>query len=186
MLKKIGLAIAGIILLLVIVGLFLPSEYALERSITIQAPIDAVFAQVNDLRNWEKWGPWQEEDPTTKITYGDSTIGVGASYSWTSEKSGDGSLVIVESVQNQSITTDLDFGTEGKAQGHWTFEQTDDGVRVTWGMHGDSGYNLIGRYFGMMMDTMVGPYFDKGLANMKEIAEALSQPAEEMMTDKGN
>lgn len=184
MLKKILFTILGIVLLLVIVGFFLPSEYHAERSITIQAPVATVFDLVNNLENWKNWSPWQQDDPTLKVAYGEKTAGVGASYSWVSENSGQGTLTIEKSIENQTIETDLDFKSEGEAKGRWTFEQTGEGVKVTWEIHGDAGYNLINRYFGLMIDTFVGPYFEKGLANLKKVAESLPQPETEMLTNK--
>jgi len=186
MLKKIGFTILGVILLLVIVGFFLPAKYSAKRSIVIKAPVANVFDQVNDLQKWDAWSPWLAEDPSIKITYGEITKGKGASYRWTSEKSGEGSLTIEKSIENAAITTDLDFTDEGKAKGIWTFEETDGGTKVTWGINGDAGYNLINRYFGLMIDTFVGPYFDKGLAKLKEVAESIPQKEEDALTKKEN
>ena len=184
-LKRIGMALGVLLLLLIIVGFFLPSTYSAERSITVNAPVEVVFNQVNDLKNWETWGPWAAEDPNMTVTYGDITEGVGASHSWTSEKHGPGKLTIAKSEAHKMIRTDLDFYDKGQAKGRFDFEPTDDGVKVTWGMDGDAGYNLIMRYFGVMMDSMVGPYFEKGLTGIKEIAEAeAAQMKEEMMTTK--
>jgi len=35
------------------------------------------------------------------------------------------------------------------------------------------GAGPVGRYFGLVMDRMVGPDFDEGLANLKKLAESL-------------
>jgi hypothetical protein len=45
------------------------------------------------------------------------------------------------------------------------------GTRVTWTNEGDMGSSPINRYFGLMMDSMVGPDFDAGLRNLKALAE---------------
>ena len=44
-------------------------------------------------------------------------------------------------------------------------------TRVIWQMSGDSGMNIIGRYFGVMMDGMVGPMFESGLEKLKSAVE---------------
>ena len=44
-------------------------------------------------------------------------------------------------------------------------------TRVTWEMSGDAGMNVIGRYFGVLMDNMVGPMFESGLEKLKSAAE---------------
>ena len=45
------------------------------------------------------------------------------------------------------------------------------GTRVTWTNEGDMGTNPVNRYFGLMMDSMVGPDFEAGLKNLKALAE---------------
>ncbi|MEP6793643.1 MAG: SRPBCC family protein, partial [Saprospiraceae bacterium] len=61
--KKSLLWLGFLILALILFSLLLPKEVTISRSITVSAPIDRVFDQVNDLRNWEKWSPWKRMDP---------------------------------------------------------------------------------------------------------------------------
>ena len=53
MLKKVLIALAALILIFVGVVALQPSEFHVERSATIAAPQDKVFAQVNDFRKWD-------------------------------------------------------------------------------------------------------------------------------------
>ena len=46
------------------------------------------------------------------------------------------------------------------------------GTRVTWTLDTDFSGSLIGRYFGLALDRMVGPDYEKGLAQLKAVAEA--------------
>ena len=47
-------------------ALLLPGEARVERSITISAPPDKIYAIVADLRRVPEWSPWVENDPQTK------------------------------------------------------------------------------------------------------------------------
>ena len=38
-----------------VVGLFLPSHYRVERSVTIRAKPGAIYAQINNFKNWLQW-----------------------------------------------------------------------------------------------------------------------------------
>ncbi len=174
-LKAILLSIVALIALFFIVGLFLPSKYQVERSIVINAPIEIVFDHVNDLKKAETWNAWMANDPTMKITYGEITAGLGAVSKWTSENSGNGSQEIIESNPPTSTKTHLDFGKMGTATGYFTFEQTEAGVKATNGFYGDNGMKIVARYFGLMMDGMVGPFFEEGLASLKSVAEKEAQ-----------
>ena len=148
-------------------------EYNLDRSIVIKAPVAVVFENVNNLKKNEAWSPWMAEDPTMKVTYNDIAAGVGASSSWTSEDSGEGSQTIAAVEANKKITTDLDFGEMGVAQAFWTFEETGEGVKVTWAFRSvPKGFG--DQIFGLMIDSVLGESYEKGLAKLKEVSEAQS------------
>ncbi|KXK27848.1 MAG: polyketide cyclase/dehydrase and lipid transport [Bacteroidetes bacterium OLB12] len=78
MLKKILLVLAGLILVLLLVGFVLPGKLEVSKSVSINAPADAVFEEINDLKRWENWQYWNTLDTANmKITYGDKTSGTG-------------------------------------------------------------------------------------------------------------
>ena len=61
-----------LIISLVTVGGFMilaytsPTEYAVEREITINKSKEEVFAYLKLLKNQNEWGPWYKKDPTMK------------------------------------------------------------------------------------------------------------------------
>ena len=62
MIMPILIGLAVVIALFVIVIASRPSDFRVARSITIAAPPEQVFPQVNELRNWEAWNPWGKLD----------------------------------------------------------------------------------------------------------------------------
>jgi effector-binding domain-containing protein len=50
-----------------------------------------------------------KDDTSIKLTYGAASSGVGGSYTWTSKKSGNGSMVFTSQVMNESVHADLKF-----------------------------------------------------------------------------
>lgn len=169
-LKNVVLALIVLIALVAVGGFLIPSGYRVERSVMVQAPVEVVFDQVNDLRKNEAWSPWK--DPTMQITYSPNSAGKGATSSWESENMGRGSQTIEESVPSKSIDIFLDFKEMGTARAHWTFEESGEGVKVTQAMTGDAGMNPMKRYLNLAMDKMIGPHFERGLASLKEVSEA--------------
>lgn len=172
MLKKILIVIGALVALFVVVGLLLPQTYGMSRDTTVDAPIAVVFDQVNDLTKNEAWSPWMAADPTMKVTYGDIRSGVGATYSWTSENMGSGSLTVAKVDPPNEIVNTLAFDGQGEGKGIWKFEQAGDSVKVTWSMEGQAT-GIADRYFGLFIDSMVGGQFETGLANLKRVSEAV-------------
>ena len=166
------LILVALVVVVVGVGAFLPKDFAVERSIGINASPEAVFDEVSSLRKWDAWSPWLARDPSIENTYSGPEAGVGAKVSWSSEKSGDGTQTITLSERPTRIEMKLDFGDMGQPSAHWTFEPSGEGVQVTWGLTGTMS-GVLGGYFARMMDDWVGADYEDGLARLKEVAEAL-------------
>lgn len=171
--KKVLIAVVGLVLLVLIgATLILPRQVAVERKLVFDTTADRIYPHLVNLEQWQKWSPWAGKDPNMRITYGDKIEGVGASYSWISETQGSGSMTIVKAGPNLVETT-LDFGDQGTAKAYFDLIGTGDGkTEVTWHMDADMGANPIGKIFGLMMDSMVGPDFEDGLERLKNVSES--------------
>jgi len=181
-LKWILIVIAVLVALFVMVSFFLPKSYHVQRSVVVDADAEQIHTLVGELRKWPEWNPWIELDPTIVTTLGDVTSGVGAHQSWVGE-SGSGELKFTRCDAASGVTYDMSFD-EGKylSTGSIDYESTAGGTRVTWTMDGKNE-GIIGRYFGMAMDSMVGTQYEKGLATLKTLAEQLPEPTEEPVED---
>jgi effector-binding domain-containing protein/uncharacterized protein YndB with AHSA1/START domain len=175
LLKKLGVVIVIAALALVGVAYLLPRQVHVERSIVIAAPQATVFALVNGFRLFNRWSPWAPLDPEAKYTYEGPDTGVGAKMAWSGDpkKVGSGSQEIVESRPPEMVKTALDFGDQGKAAAQFTLAPEGNGVRLTWGFDSDMGMSPLGRYFGLMMDRILGPLYEKGLQSLKTLAEGM-------------
>jgi len=174
MIKIILLVLGIIIVVLGVIVAMQPGEFRVARSAIMSAPPQAVFAQVDDLRKWEAWNPWQKVDPAMKITFTGPPTGPGASYSWVGNKDvGEGRLTITESRPNDLVRVKLEFMKPFTAtnMASFTFKPEGDKTNVTWSMEGDKNYVVKAVHLFMDMDKMVGGQFEKGLADMKKIAE---------------
>lgn len=161
-----------IIVLFLVIGIFLPKEYTVSRSVVIDATPQQIHPYLNDLNNWPQWSPWTENDPTMKITLGDITSGVGASQSWVG-KDGDGSLLFTQSSIQDGIDYDVEFN-QGQFKCKSAFEYLPEGQQtdVIWEMKGKVDTPVLGGYFAAKMDSWVGPEFEKGLQNLKKVVES--------------
>lgn len=173
MLKRIAIGIVAVLVLLVAVAYLLPRQVQVSRQVVINATPEAIFPHLNSLKATAKWSPWLARDPKTKVTYQGPETGVGAGMAWSSDHPdvGSGKQVIAASDPNRRVATLLDFGDMGTAKAEFLLHPKGDGTEVTWQFETDMGPGPIGRYFGLMMDGMVGGDYEKGLANLKALVE---------------
>lgn len=180
MAKKIVLGLLALVVVAVavfsIVVAMQPADFRIERSETMAASPADVFAQVNDLHNFQEWSPWAKLDPKATHSFEGPSSGEGAIFKWSSDKNdvGQGMMTIIESRPNDLIKIKLDFikPMEGTNITEFTFKPEGNKTMVTWAMSGQN--NFVGRAMCLLMNMqkMVGDQFSKGLTSMKGIVEA--------------
>jgi effector-binding domain-containing protein len=174
MLKRIFVVLAAVVVVLAIVGVLLPRNIHVERSISIARPASLIFATVDSFQLFPKWSPWQDLDPNMHQSTEGPRDGVGAKLVWSgNDKVGSGTQVITAATANQSVSSDVDFGKMGVAKSTLVLQPQGDSTRVTWGLDIDMGANPVGHYFGLMMDRMIGKDYAKGLSKLKTLAESM-------------
>ena len=155
-----------------------PSTYHVERKLEVAAPADLVFGVLNDLHQfagvWVLFGsPWEKLDPNMQKTFEGPAAGVGQSFAWSGKEAGTGRMTIEESVPGQKVGMKLVFvkPMASTATCALTIASTPTGSFVTWAM--DGNHNFIGKAFGLFMDMdkMLGTDIEKGLAQLKTVAE---------------
>lgn len=172
--KVILITLIVLVAIVATVGFLSPSHVRVERSLVIKTPSEIIFMQVNNLKNWQKWSPWYQMDTAMKMEYNQIPAGEGAGYKWssTNSKVGSGDMTITSSTKD-SISTAMNFMEHGIARAKFIFSKQDSSTKVSWIMESDMGMNPIGRIYGLFMDKKVGPDFEKGLANLKKLAESI-------------
>lgn len=151
-----------------------PDTFRYERSITINASPETIWAFVADFHNFEKWSPWQKLDPGMKQIHTGSASGVGAVYEWVgSSKVGQGRMEITAAEPGKAVIVDLHFLKPFEARNvtEWLIEPQGGGAKVRWVMHGPQTF--VSKLMGvvMNMEKMLGENFDEGLGNLKRVME---------------
>ncbi len=174
MLKKILITIVVLVALLLGYATTRSDTFAVQRSATIKASPDKIYALINDFHRWGEWSPWEKLDPLMKRTFSGTPAGVGTVYEWNgNDKVGAGRMEITGSAPSNKIDIKLDFikPFEGHNITEFTLAPQGDGTQVNWNMHGPAPFitKLMGVF--VSMDSMIGKDFETGLANMKAAAE---------------
>ena len=177
MIKKTLIIVAAIAVIIGAFAIFValqPAEFRIERTATIAAAPADVFAQVNDLHKWQAWSPWAKLDPQAKVTFEGPPVGEGAVFTWSgNDDVGEGRMTLAESRPNELVRIDVAFVKpfEGGNVSEFAFKPDGPQTAVTWTMSGRNGF--IGKAMCLFVDMekMLGGDMEKGLAQMKAVAE---------------
>lgn len=174
MLKKIALGIVVVVIGILGLAATKPNTFTVQRMATIKAPPERILPLISDFHNWPAWSPWEKLDPNMARTYSGAAAGKGAIYTWKGNSDvGEGRMEITEVAEPGKVAIKLDFITPFESSNVTEFVLTPQGenTSVTWTMSGPMPFiSKIMSVFGSM-DGMIGPDFEKGLAQMKAKAE---------------
>jgi hypothetical protein len=178
MLVNLLIGAACVLSLFVAVVATRPSAYHVERTLEIAAPVNLVFGVLDDLHQFAGvlvlfGSPLDKSDPSMQKTFEGPAAGVGQSFAWSGKEAGKGKLTIEESVPGKRVGMKLQFFKPMESTATYAFilANTESGSLVTWSMAGN--HNFIGKAFGlfMNMDKLLGADIDKGLAQLRSVAE---------------
>lgn len=174
--NKLGMIIGIVCVLIaafVVVAAIQPDDYRYERSATINAPAPLVFEHVNDLQKWQAWSPWARMEPEAKTSFQGPIAGPGAILKWDGNKTGQGTMTILESRAPEFVKYQLDFVKPfaGTSHSEITLRPEGNQTSITWSMYGKNDF--MGKVMSLVMncEKMIGTEFEKGFANLKEIVE---------------
>ena len=176
----VGAFVGALVVVLLIAILTRPSTYRVERSVTVGASPEAVYAQVTDFKKWAVWSPWGKLDPKMKTTFEGTPGAVGSVYTWNgNDDVGSGKMTIAALDPNKRVDIKLEFykpfaSTAGNG---FLIVPAGKETKVTWFMDGNNDF--MGKAFSLFMDMdkMIGADFEKGLGDMKKIVEATPSAA---------
>jgi hypothetical protein len=110
-----------------------------------------------------------------KLNYEGPAAGPGAIYCWVGNSQvGEGRLTITDSRPSEWIRIKLEFfkPIAGTNTAEFTFQPEGKLTSVTWNMEGKKTFMTKAIHLVLSMDKMIGGQFEKGLADLKAIAEA--------------
>jgi hypothetical protein len=173
-LKKLFLFVLVIAAVLAAGSQLLPSNYRVERSLIIRTKAENVFPLINNVKRWPEWSAWNTEmDPTLVFSYEGPEEGVGAVSKWEGKKAGQGMMTLTESDPAKGIKYELSFEHGRYVSRGWvSLLPAGTDTKVLMGFGGELSRNPMDRIFGLFMEKMVGPDFEKGLAKLKKQLEA--------------
>lgn len=181
MIKKILIALVVVVVLFVGVvaaAVFIaPTDFRVEREITINKPHNEVYDYAKLLKNQNEWGPWHKKEPTMHQEFRgtDGQVGFVSYWKGKSEEIGEGEQEIKKLVEGKEINTELRFKQpfESRADAFMILEPSGaNQTKVKWGINGSMPRPMNALCLIIDIDSMMGKDLNEGLAGMKSIMES--------------
>ena len=173
--KKLIFGLLAFIAILLIAALFVNKDYAVEREVTINKPIDSVFNYIKHMKNQDNFSVWNKKDPNSKKTSKNTDGKVGFIYTWDSQNDevGAGEQEIMKITPNERIDCELRFKRpfEATDKAYFITEPVYGGTKVKWGFNGSMAYPMNLLLLVMDMEDMLGKDLQKGLDDLKVLLE---------------
>ncbi len=166
--------LAGIVLLVIILGIVAPKSYEVSRSIDVKQNIYKTFEYLKSLKSQDEWSPWGKRDPNMKKEFTGTDGEVGAISKWEGNKEvGSGEQEVTNIIDKQLIESQLRFlkPFESTSDAYLKVIEIEEGTRVTWGFTGKNKFPMNIMMLFMSMDKMIGKDFEEGLQSLKKILE---------------
>lgn len=167
--------IGALILIVVLMILFAPRTYDIQRSIRINRPLNEVFNYLKYVKNQDDWSPWKKRDPDMQQSFTGTDGTVGFVSKWEGNKQvGSGEQEILRIDENREVITELRFFKPWKSvsEGYLTVAEEGDATKVVWGFRGKNKPPMNAMMLFFNMDKAVGKDFDEGLSELKRILES--------------
>ena len=176
MFKKLILIVALIISFPLLIALFLPNSYDVERQVVINKPIAEVFSYVKYLKNQNLYSKWAQIDPNMVKTFRGDDGQVGFVSRWESEHPdvGVGEQEIIAIQDGKKIDYQLRFikPFEAISPAYMITEAVSNSeTQVSWGFQGHLDYPMNLMFLFVDFKQVIGDDLQFGLNNLKAILE---------------
>jgi hypothetical protein len=160
----------ALIALFLLIALFVPKIFSLEKEIVVNKPKQQVFDYLKLIKNQEHYSVWVMKDPNIKIVYTgtDGTPGFTSAWESNNKNVGVGAQEIKQITEGDSMQVEIRFKKpfEGTNQALTTVTAVSAlETKVVNRFSGTSKYPM--NIMNLFMDKLVGADMQQNLRNMK-------------------
>ncbi|MDB4837960.1 polyketide cyclase [Marinomonas sp.] len=170
-LRKVTRIIAILILVLVFLGLFLPSDYRVERSIKINASSALVYQNMLKGDYLPQWMFIQDG----RVDAFDGNLAPGQVISLSYDEFDEVGQLILVSVSRDKIRFDVRPNSKVNiVHNEMSLAETDGETWVKWTIQGELNAGLLGPYLAYFANDIAGANFEISLERLKEKMEQIT------------
>ncbi|MEQ8583463.1 MAG: GyrI-like domain-containing protein [Marinoscillum sp.] len=172
-----AIKIVGIILMIlasvVLIAIYLlPDNAHMERKILIERQPEVVYTELISFRTFNEWSPWATKDPAAAYQWDGPVMGVGARISWKSAEVGNGSMQVIEVMENRKVVNLMKFDEyESDPTAAFILNPVDGGTEVVW-TYDESNVKGLAKIFMLGIDGFLGEDYEQGLLALKDRVES--------------
>ncbi len=159
-------ALAGLLILFLLVGLLLSGEWEARVELVLPASPELVFLHLDSPSSWQGWSPM----PESGLTPFGPVRGTGAGIRWDDPRYGRGEVVLTESVPGKLVAYRVEV-EEGALlySGRFQLSAEGSGTRIRWREKGDFGWNPLTRYAARFMRSSQARAMEGSMANLARL-----------------
>lgn len=174
--KNVFIVLLVIVVAILLIAAFVPSEFMVERKVVVEKPRAEVFDFTKYLKNQEEFSVWAKMDTQMKREYRgeDATVGFVAAWDSDNPDVGKGEQEITGIDGEGRIDYQLRFiePFESTSNAYMVFDLVDSSkTSVLWGFEGEMPYPSNLMLLFVDMDAELGKDLQDGLNNLKAILE---------------
>lgn len=172
LIKMALVGIAGLIVLLTIMGLIIPSSVKISRGVVIEADSARVVSYLADVSKWKQWMPWLQSDSGMLIRQSPGTTGQGAFVRWQSLNGRQQGTLTLTEIKEGEFGLLHEFKDMNPARGGFRIRSIPGAANQTevqWFLEYRLKWYPWERFSGIFMDHMIGPVLEQALQQLSKI-----------------
>jgi hypothetical protein len=170
------LVIIGLIIALLVIGLFTKKDYIIEREVVVKKPKRDVFGYVKLIKNQDYYSKWVMSDPNMRKSYSGTDGTPGFVYAWDSDQkeTGKGEQEIKRIVDDHEIDTEIRFEKPFKNVSQALMVVNDVGgnqTKVKWSFASRMKYPMNILLLFVNFEKLLGTDMETSLSRLKGVLE---------------
>lgn len=169
----------GMFAVVTIIGLFIPSSVKISRGVIINADSTTVHNELSDVKSWNKWLPWITTDSGAIVQLSPVTDATGSYFKWKGLKHQSSGTLTLQQIEPDVIYLTYQLQDMNTAEGGFRLRSSStvkQETEVQWFMEYKLKWYPWERFYGIFVDHIIGPAFDKGLEQLKTYIEEKTNP----------
>lgn len=180
--KLLLVGFGGLVLLLLLMGLAIPSKVKISRGVLLSEDYETVYASLQNVGEWEAWMPWVKYDSTATVSRSENSNGGVAVFRWSGNANKNAGSIYIVQTRPEEISLLFQFQNNIPAKGGFRIHKVEEseGVELIWFMEYRLRWYPWERFYGIFADKIWGQAFEKGLADFQ--AHLSAQAAQAFVT----